>query len=120
MAKTMAYIKDGIVINLIWVDDTTIETEELKNTNNLHVHIGDTYNDTSYYRDNIKLLSYREQMRKTILDYDAALTEIAMMVNAPMVISEDVTPSIEERKQAILSVIDSMNQALQIAKEGGL
>lgn len=120
MAKTMARIKDNIVINLVWVDDNTNETEELKNTHNLHVHIGDTYNDASYYRDNIKLLSYREQVRQTINDYDAALTEIAMIVNAPMVIADGVAPSIEERKQAILSVIDSMNKNLQTMKKGGL
>lgn len=119
MGKTMARIKDNIVINLVWVDDNTIETEELKNTHNIHVNVGDVYNDASYYRDDIKLLSYREQVRQTITDYDAALTEIAMIVNAPMAIAEGTTPSIEERKQAILYAVDSMYQALEIMKEGG-
>ena len=120
MAKTMARIKDGIVINLVWVDDNTIETDELKNIYNLHVNIGDVYDNYSYYRDGVKLLTHREQLIKNINDYDSALTEIATIVNAPMTISEDTTPSIEERKQAILLAISGMNKALEMVNEGGL
>ena len=120
MAKTMARIKDGVVTNLVWVDDNTIETEELKNTYGLHIRVGDIYSDYNYYRDTVKVLSYRDQLRKNINDYDTTLTEIAMMVNAPMAIAEGSTPSIEERKQAVLLAIASMNQALEMINEGGL
>ena len=120
MGKTMACIKDGVVINLLWVDNSHNETEELKDTHGLHIRIGDIYSNGSYYRDNIKVLSYRDQLRKNINDYDIALTEIAMIVNAPMTIAEGITPSIEERKQAILMAINSINQAIEMMKEGGL
>lgn len=120
MGKTMARIKDGIVINLVWVDNDVVETEELKNIYNLRVNIGDVYDSYSYYRDGVKLLTHREQLVKNINDYDNTLTEIATMVNATMPISEDTPPSIEERKQAILLAIAGMNQALETINEGGL
>jgi hypothetical protein len=121
MAKTMAIIKDGIVINLVWVDDNSIETEELKNTYNLHVRVGDVYSNNSYYRDSVKLITHREQLTKNIKDYDSVLTDIAILVNAPMTITEGNMPSIEDRKQAILMSIAGMNQALDmLSGEGGL
>jgi hypothetical protein len=121
MAKTMAIIKDGIVINLVWVDDNTAETDELKNVHNLNVLVGDTYSYNSYYRDGMKLITHREQLTKNIKDYDSALTDIAILVNAPMTITEDNMPSIEDRKQAILISIAGMNQALDMLNgEGSL
>lgn len=120
MGKTMARIADGIVTNILWVNDNTVETEELKNTHDLHIRVGDVYDNYSYYRDGVKLLTHREQLIKNINDYDATFTEIATMVNAPMPTSEGTPPSIAERKQAILLAIAGMNQALETINEGGL
>ena len=120
MAKTMARIKDSVVVNLEWVDDSIVENSDLKNINKLQVHVGDTYQDGHFYRNGKKLLTFREQLRKNIDDYDTALTDLAMVLSAPMVIAEGVTPSIEERKQAILMSIANLNHALEMMKGKGL
>lgn len=119
MAKTMARVKDNIVINLVWVDDVTNETVELKNTNDLRINIGDRYDNGHYYRDDVEVLSNRDQIRKDIEDYDDALTEIAMAVNASMVVNDGATSSIEDRKNSILFAIANMVQAAEVITEGG-
>lgn len=120
MAKTMARIKDSVVVNLEWVDDRTVETDELKNIHDLRIRIGDVYDTKSFYRNGKKVLTAREQLRKNIDDYDNALTEIAMFLSAPMTIAEGMTPTVEERKQAILSSIDNLKYAIKSISEGGL
>lgn len=120
MAKTMARIKDDVVINLVWVDDSTVETQELRNTYDLMVNIGDTYSNRAFYRNGKKLLTFREQLRKNIDDYNTILTDIAAALSVPMPISEETTLSIEERKTAILLYIDMLNEAIKSINKGGL
>lgn len=62
MAKNMAKIKNGVVINIEWCSDKTAETNTLKNTNNLHVGIGDTYSKGKFYRDGEQILSMAERL----------------------------------------------------------
>lgn len=120
MAKTMARIKDNVVVNLEWIGDNAVETVELRNTHGLLVQVGDVYDNGKFYRNGVKLLTFREQLRKNIADYDTALTDIANAVYVPMTIAEGVTPSIEERKQAILLSIANLNYALEMMNKGGL
>lgn len=119
MAKTMARLKDGIVVNLECFDDSTKESDELRHIHDLHIVVGDKYVNGKFYRDNAEIVPYRKQIRNMVKDYDAALTEIAEYVSAPVVISEGEYLSIKSRKQAILSVISSIKAALETS-EGGM
>ena len=105
MPKTMARIKDGVVSNLVWVDDSILETSELKNTYNLPVEIGDVYDGTAFYNNGIKRLSHRKQMQNLLSSYNTELTEIAKLL--------DVSPTtLEEQESAILSRLADMREAL--------
>ncbi len=61
MAKTMAYITDGTVKNLIWCSDAEPETDTLKNVEDRPVGIGDTYENGKFFRDGVELLTPLEQ-----------------------------------------------------------
>ena len=72
MAKNMARIKDGIVINIEWCSDAIIETDNLKDIYDRIVVIGDTYSDGEFYRDGKRILTNFE----TLMEYESALAEI--------------------------------------------
>lgn len=57
MAKNMARLKDGIVINIEWCSDKTEETDILKNCSDLFIEIGDYYVDGAFFRDGEQVLS---------------------------------------------------------------
>ena len=63
MAKTMARIRDGIVVNLEWCKDNMPETVTLVETGNRPVMIGDTYEDGTFLRDGQKVLTEAEQLQ---------------------------------------------------------
>ena len=50
MAKNMARIKNGVVVNVEWCPDNTAETKSLKDMYDLPVVIGDTWKDGKFYR----------------------------------------------------------------------
>lgn len=60
MAKTMAVIDNGVVINMEWCDDYTPETETQKDPGDRPVGIGDTYTDGKWYRDGVEILTPSE------------------------------------------------------------
>lgn len=76
MAKTMAIISDGIVINIIWCSDYTPEMDTLKDPGDRPVGIGDTYSDGKWYRDGVEILTPLEEALKKNAEYEAALSEI--------------------------------------------
>lgn len=50
MAKNMARIENGVVVNVEWCHDNTAETDLLKNMYDLPVIISDTWKDGKFYR----------------------------------------------------------------------
>lgn len=61
MAKTMALLEDGTVVNVIWCSDGEPETDTLKNSGDYPVAIGDTYTDGRWFRDGVELLTPLEE-----------------------------------------------------------
>lgn len=76
MAKTMAVIDSGIIVNMVWCDDYTPETETQKDPGDRPVGIGDTYSDGKWYRDGVEILTPLEEALKKKAEYEAALSEI--------------------------------------------
>ena len=76
MAKSMARIYDGIVLNVIWCADTQPESGTLAATSGRSVTTGDTYSGGKFYRDGEEILTPLEEALKTNAEYEAALSEI--------------------------------------------
>lgn len=76
MAKTMAALENGDVVNMVWCRDSQSETDTLKNVDDRPVGIGDTYADGKFYRDDAEILTPLEEARKLNAEYEAALSEI--------------------------------------------
>ena len=84
MAKSMAFIENGTVTNMLWCSDSEPETESLINPADRPVAIGDTYSGGKFYRDGVEILTPLEEVLKKTAEYEAALSEIetALGVNA--------------------------------------
>lgn len=84
MAKSMALIENGTIVNMLWCSDSQPETESLINPADRPVAIGDTYSDGKFYRDGVEILTPLEEALKTNAEYESALSEIetALGVNA--------------------------------------
>ena len=76
MAKNMAQIAGGVVVNVLWCSDRTEQTEALIDTADRPVGIGDTYTDGKFYRDGVEILTPLEEALKKNAEYETALTEI--------------------------------------------
>lgn len=72
MAKSMARIEDGIVVNVEWCSDLTAETDTLKNIADRLVEVGDTYSDGKFYRDGEEILTSAEKLA----EYEALINEL--------------------------------------------
>lgn len=116
MAKTMARLENGTVVNLEWVNDNTQSTNELKDIYDLHINIGDSYTDGKFYRNGVEIISHRQQIRNVLSNYDKALTEIEDSIGMPTLLSitKEAPPTISERKQNILSRINDILTALDL------
>lgn len=82
MAKTMAIIDDGVVVNISWCSDNEPENESQKDPEDRPIRIGDTYSDGKWYRDGTEILTPLEEARteienlqKQIEDMDSAYRE---------------------------------------------
>ena len=69
MAKNMALVSDGVVINVLWCSDKAAQTNTLIDPAGRPVGIGDTYSDGKFYRDGAEVLTPLE----------AALAQIAAL-----------------------------------------
>lgn len=76
MAKSMALIENGSVINMLWCSDSEPETDTIINPADRPVAIGDTYSNGKFYRDGAEILTPLEEALKKNAEYEAALTEI--------------------------------------------
>lgn len=113
MGKTLARIENGIVINMEWVNDDAVETDNLKNVYDLKVNIGDTYENDKFYHDGVEVISFRKQIQNMLSDYDTALTEIASCIPAVMSISNATDSTINSRKELILNYLSDVVTALE-------
>lgn len=84
MAKSMALIENGTVVNMLWCSDSQPETDTIINPADRPVGIGDTYSNGKFYRDGVEILTPLEEALKKNAEYESALTEIetALGVNA--------------------------------------
>lgn len=69
MAKNMALIHNGIVVNVLWCADNVTQTDTLIDHGARPVGIGDTYKGGKFYRDGVEVLTPLEQ----------ALAEISLL-----------------------------------------
>lgn len=76
MAKRFARINNGLVVNVEWCSDKTIESDVLKDPKDRPVAIGDTYENGMFYRDGMEVLTPLEEAQRLLAEYEAALAEI--------------------------------------------
>ena len=78
MAKNMALLEQGAVINLLWCSDQEPETERLVDCGERPVCLGDSYTNGKFYRDGQAVLSEAEDLRARnaqLLDAMAQMVE---------------------------------------------
>lgn len=90
MAKNMALVSDGVVVNVLWCSDKAAQTDTLIDPAGRPVGIGDTYSDGKFYRDGAEVLTPLEAALAEI----AALREEKADMQAALEILE-VTPDAE-------------------------
>lgn len=76
MAKSMALIENGTVVNMLWCSDAQPGTDTLINPADRPVGIGDTYSNGKFYRDGVEILTPLEEALKKNAEYEVALQEI--------------------------------------------
>lgn len=57
MAKNMARLVDGVVVNLEWCSDSEPETAELRKYEGYAIRIGDNWEDGKWMRDGAAVLT---------------------------------------------------------------
>lgn len=60
MAKNMARLADGVVVNLEWCSDSEPETAELREYEGYAIRIGDSWEDGKWMRDGAAVLTEAE------------------------------------------------------------
>lgn len=75
MAKTMARIESGAVVNLLWCSDRERESTALISIGERPVAIGDTYENGKFYRDGEEVLTPLEEAQRKMDGLDAAYQE---------------------------------------------
>lgn len=76
MAKTMARIENGIVVNIEWYADRMEDTDILKNVEDRRVGVGDSYSDGKFYRDGEEILKDSDilaQYKQALFEIETAL-----------------------------------------------
>lgn len=60
MAKTMARVENGVVVNIEWRSNSTEETASLVEIDDRNVGIGDTYDGANFYHNGEKIMTQLE------------------------------------------------------------
>lgn len=81
MAKNMARIEDGTVINLEWCSDSEPETAELREYEGYAIRIGDSWEDGKWMRDGAAVLT-EAQIAAQVAAEEAARTAAAKQESA--------------------------------------
>lgn len=96
MAKNMARIENGVVVNIEWCSDKEPESEVLKTYEGYSICVGDTYSDGKFYRDGEAVPSDLEAAQKTI---ETLLTQNIELTAAMAQMVEDVYKQDVEQNQ---------------------
>lgn len=81
MAKSMARIRNGVVVNIEWHNDQAVQTDTLVDFNDRPVLVGDAYADGIFYRDDKKVLTQFEELIQELNDMREALSILEVKVN---------------------------------------
>ena len=73
MAKSMALIESGIVVNMLWCSDNAKPTDSLIDIADRPVGVGDAYTDGKFYRDGAEVLTELEALKAELADAREAL-----------------------------------------------
>ena len=76
MAKTMAVLENGVVVNILWCSDGEPETDTLIDPEDRPVGIGDTYKDGKWYRDGVEILTPLEQAQQNAKNLQDQMAEL--------------------------------------------
>ena len=74
MAKNMARLVDGVVVNLEWCSDSEPETEELREYDGYAIRIGDSWEDGKWMRGGAAVLT-EAQIAAQVAAEEAARAE---------------------------------------------
>ena len=99
MAKTMARIENGAVVNIEWRSNNTDETDSLKDVSDRVLVIGDTYDGVNFYRDGEKVLTPLEKAQAEVTalkEENASLKEENAMQTAQVSALSDQMDFYEE------------------------
>ena len=66
MAKNMARIENGVVVNVEWLPDRAVETDTLKEMRDIPAGIGDTWENGKFYRDGVEVISRVQDMENAL------------------------------------------------------
>lgn len=80
MAKNMAKIENGIVINIEWCSDETVQTDTLIDVEDRLINIGNTYTEGKFYNNGIEVLTEKEILYKQLAEYETSLAELDSLV----------------------------------------
>ncbi len=75
MAKSMALVDNGVVVNVLWCSDRESETETLIDTADRPVAIGDSYESGKFYRNGEEVLTPLQAAMKKNAEYEAELAD---------------------------------------------
>lgn len=84
MAKNMALVSDGVVVNVLWCSDKAAQTDTIIDPAGRPVGIGDTYSGGKFYRSGVEVLTPLEEAQAKI----AALREEKADMQAALEILE--------------------------------
>lgn len=73
MAKNMARLENGVVVNVEWLPDRAVETDTLKEMGDIPATLGDTYSEGRFYREGVRVLTAMEEMQAANQDMETAL-----------------------------------------------
>ena len=81
MAKRMAKLEGGVVVNTQWHADRTPETDTLKDIQDRPVALGDTWDAGRFYRGGEAVLSPLEAAQLELQDMRTALATLGVSVD---------------------------------------
>ena len=74
MAKNMARLADGVVVNLEWCSDSEPETAELREYEGYAIRIGDRWEDGKWMRDGAAVLTEAQIAAQVAAEEAARIT----------------------------------------------
>lgn len=76
MAKIMARIENGVVVNTEWWSDEVVQTKTLIDIEDRPVNIGNTYVDGKFYDNGVEVITEIEYLQRKLVEYGEELAEL--------------------------------------------